>query len=125
MWQSRTSRMLKIIPAVAALALATGCTGLSDMDSAKETPMLPPHCNPTPTAADYPIPLGCTYVVNLHKMLEDPKDADAGRTLGPANGEREGAAVNAYRQNKIKSFDGEQNSTGGTSSTDISTERNQ
>lgn len=46
--------------------------------------------------------LGCTNRANLEQMLDDKQDLAAGRTLGPASGEREGNAVKAYQEGKTK-----------------------
>lgn len=46
--------------------------------------------------------LGCTNRANLEQMLDDKQDVAAGRTLAPANGERESNAVKAYEEGKTK-----------------------
>jgi hypothetical protein len=51
--------------------------------------------------ADSPY-FGCTVAVNLRANVADPSDLEIGRPLGPANGERETLAVEAYQQGKIK-----------------------
>ena len=51
--------------------------------------------------ADSPY-LGCSMAVNLRASVANPTDLEIGRPLGPANGERETLAVEAYQQGKIK-----------------------
>jgi len=55
--------------------------------------------------ADSPY-LGCVSAVNLRAMVADPADLERGRPLGPADGERQTGAIEAYRQGKIKPFQG-------------------
>ncbi len=55
--------------------------------------------------ADSPY-LGCTLAVNLRASLANPADLERGRPLGPADGERETRAVEAYQQGKIKPLQG-------------------
>jgi hypothetical protein len=50
--------------------------------------------------------LGCTSAFNLRAMVANPADLEHGRALGPADGERESHAIEAYRQGKIKAFEG-------------------
>ncbi len=46
--------------------------------------------------------LGCISERNLRAMVADPADLRRGRPLGPANGERETRAVQAYEQGRIR-----------------------
>jgi hypothetical protein len=55
--------------------------------------------------ADSPY-LGCISAANLKAMLANPADLDRGRPAGPANGEREASAIEAYQQGKVKVFQG-------------------
>jgi type IV pilus biogenesis protein CpaD/CtpE len=45
--------------------------------------------------------LGCVSALNLRAMVEDQADLERGRKLGPASGERETRAVEAYQQGKV------------------------
>jgi hypothetical protein len=49
--------------------------------------------------------LGCANRANLEMLVVRPSDLDAGRPLGPANGEHESRAVTTYQAGKIKDFD--------------------
>ena len=55
--------------------------------------------------ADSPF-YGCTAAVNLRAMAVEPGDLDAGRPLGPANGDQQVRAVDAYRLGRVKAFQG-------------------
>ncbi len=55
--------------------------------------------------ADSPY-LGCSSAANLRATLDNPADIERGRPTGPASGERETLAVEAYRQGKVKPFEG-------------------
>ena len=55
--------------------------------------------------ADSPY-LGCTLAVNLQASLANPADLERGTPYGPANGERETRAVEAYQQGRIKPLQG-------------------
>jgi hypothetical protein len=46
--------------------------------------------------------LGCTNRNNLRGMVEDKHDLDHGRTLGPADAERESQAVKRYEEGSVK-----------------------
>ena len=48
---------------------------------------------------------GCSTVTNLGMMVADPRDLVAGRALGPSDGTREAAAVQRYREDKVKELD--------------------
>ena len=50
--------------------------------------------------------LGCVSAANLRAMVADPADLERGRQLGPANGERETRAIEAYQLGKVKPFSG-------------------
>jgi pilus assembly protein CpaD len=50
------------------------------------------------------LPMGCVTNRNLQLMVEDPRDLIVGRSLGDADTEREVAAVNRYRADKVKPF---------------------
>lgn len=51
--------------------------------------------------ADSPY-IGCSIAVNLRANVANPVDLERGRPLGPADGQRETLAVEAYQQGKIK-----------------------
>ena len=46
--------------------------------------------------------LGCANRENLKAMLDNKHDLATGRSLGPADGERESSAVEAYEAGKTK-----------------------
>lgn len=46
--------------------------------------------------------LGCTNQDNLKNMVEDRRDLDRGRKLGPADAERESQAVRRYEEGIVK-----------------------
>jgi type IV pilus biogenesis protein CpaD/CtpE len=48
--------------------------------------------------------LGCVNAVNLQSMVDDPRDLERGRTLGPANGERESLGVGTYQRGRMPPF---------------------
>jgi len=48
--------------------------------------------------------LGCVNWTNLTAQVVRPADLAAGEALGPASGERAAAAIDTYRQGKIKPF---------------------
>ena len=50
------------------------------------------------------LPMGCVTNRNLQLMVEDPRDLIVGRSLGDSDTEREVAAVNRYRADKVKPF---------------------
>ncbi len=96
---------------ICVVLLLSGCTG--------QPPPLPPPVStaaqPCPQWAEYPRDkhsnadspyLGCTTAFNLRAMLANPQDLEHGRPLGPADGERESRAIEAYRQGKVKPFQG-------------------
>lgn len=71
----------------------------------------PTAARPCPPWVEFPadthsnedsIYLGCTNARNLRSMVENPEDLDHGRTLGPANGEREILGMDAYTQGAAK-----------------------
>jgi type IV pilus biogenesis protein CpaD/CtpE len=59
-----------------------------------------PHDN-----SDSPF-LGCIAAVNLRAMVANPADLRRGRSLGPADGDRESQAIETYQQGKIKPLAG-------------------
>lgn len=69
--------------------------------------------------ADSPF-LGCISDANLKAMVADPADLARGRPLGPADGERETRAIEAYQQGKVKPLEGSGTTTSSTSSTSSS-----
>ena len=97
------SDLFRLLPAALALiALLSGCID-------EHAPLAVE--SPCPAWVDYPKDnhindgspyLGCANRVNLEQMLDNKQDVAAGRTLGPASGEREGNAVKAYQEGKTK-----------------------
>jgi len=55
--------------------------------------------------ADSPY-LGCSSAANLQATVADQADIERGRPTGPASGERETLAVEAYQQGKVKPLQG-------------------
>lgn len=49
---------------------------------------------------------GCTNRHNLESMIQQKSDLTQGRPLGPANAEREAAAVKRYEEGKVKTSSG-------------------
>ena len=49
---------------------------------------------------------GCVSNENLRAMVADPADLDGGRPLGPAPGDVQSSAIEAYQQGKVKAFEG-------------------
>jgi len=49
-----------------------------------------------------PADLGCTNRRNLEHMVEAPLDLERGRSLGPADAEREAHAVKIYEEGKVQ-----------------------
>jgi type IV pilus biogenesis protein CpaD/CtpE len=49
-------------------------------------------------------------------MVADPADLEQGQTLGPADGQRETRAIEAYQQGKARAFQGSGASSAGASS---------
>lgn len=103
-WPSVIATML----GVGAMLLVSGCT-------TGPPPPLPMStaAQPCPQWADYPRNihsgrnspfLGCTTNYNLQAMVANPEDLVHGRPLGPADGEREACAVQAYRLGEVKPF---------------------
>ena len=93
--------------------LVTGIAALMLSACSNGVPEAPTGSTPCPAWPNYPTDdhsngrspfLGCANAVNLRDMVETPTDLDHGRTLGPANGEREAHAVRAYEQGQIKDF---------------------
>lgn len=74
----------------------------------------PPYVNyPADIHANDPSPyLGCSNRANLEQMVEDKRDLEVGRTLGPADGAREAKAVKDYKEGKTKTSTGSSSTTG-------------
>lgn len=103
----RRGRVLALIagPLLAALA---GCASGNSHDHLAAAPGAPaqPTCAPLaayakadPKAAPSE---GCWNAYNLARMVADPKDLEQGRPLGPADGARQAAAVEAYERGQPK-----------------------
>jgi pilus assembly protein CpaD len=62
---------------------------------------------------------GCATAANFGLMIDDPRDLEIGRTLGPADAETTIDAVARYRAGKVKPLTGSsgETSTSGTSGT--------
>ena len=96
-------RLLALLAAPLLAALA-GCASGANHDSlaARPGPVAQPACAPLtayakadPKAAPAE---GCWNAYNLAKMVADPKDLEQGKPLGPADGARQAAAVEAYER---------------------------
>jgi type IV pilus biogenesis protein CpaD/CtpE len=57
--------------------------------------------------------LGCTVALNLRENAANPADLERGRSLGPADGQRETLAVETYQLNKVKPFTASTSTTSG------------
>jgi type IV pilus biogenesis protein CpaD/CtpE len=68
---------------------ATRCSSWADLTH-------PDHGNREPSN------LGCTNRRNLEQMVEDKRDLEQGRPLGPADAERESLAVKNYEEGHVK-----------------------
>ncbi len=92
-----------------AVAGAAGCVSDPAPPPTKSAEMACPQWVKFPadhhSEADSPY-LGCVSAANLKAMLANPTDLDKGRTSGPADGEREAAAIDAYQHGKVKAFQG-------------------
>lgn len=115
----RCSSVIATVLGIGAMSLASGCT-----TGPPPPPPMSTAAQPCPQWAIYPLDihsgqdspyLGCTVEYNLRAMVANPADLDHGRTLGPADGERESRAIEAYRQGKVKPFEGS-GASGATSS---------
>lgn len=106
------SRTVCLALGTAALLAAAGCESMEKEPGAPayrqactaEAPTLqtPPIPHDDMTGAAY---FGCSNEQNLRAMVDNPSDLEKGRTLGPANGERESTHVEDYRKGKTKSFE--------------------
>jgi hypothetical protein len=90
---------------LALLACATACTTAGRILPA------PTAANPCPPWVEFPADrhsnqeaayLGCSNDVNLRASVEDPRDLEGGRALGPGNGLRESLAVGQYESGQTK-----------------------
>jgi hypothetical protein len=98
---------LSKLVAIAGLLLAgSGCS-----DRTEPPPPVPTAAQPCPQWTEFPSDrhsnrdspyLGCANTMNLRSMVENPADLEHGRPLGPADGEHEARAVEAYRAGKVK-----------------------
>jgi type IV pilus biogenesis protein CpaD/CtpE len=97
----------RIIVLAGALAVGLpGCAGTDDVPPPSATGPCPPWvAYPADRHGNAGSPyLGCVNVVNLQNMVDDPHDLERGRTLGPANGERESLGVGTYQRGRIPPF---------------------
>jgi hypothetical protein len=94
---------------VGMISLASGCT------AQPPPPTVSTAAQPCPQWVEFPLDkhsgedspyLGCTVDFNLRAMVANPDDLEHGRALGPADGDVQSRAVEAYRQGKIKPFQG-------------------
>lgn len=97
-----------LMPMLAGVALLIGPAGCVDRTGAQ---LAPTAAHPCPPWVEFPANthvnedpayLGCVNAVNLENMVESPEDLAHGRILGPASGERQSIAVDAYDQGKVK-----------------------
>jgi hypothetical protein len=103
-----------------AAALMLGCGTVQAMLGCASPPVSAPLPivtteQPCPSWVAYPTDhhsnadspsLGCVSALNLRAMVEHPADLERGRPLGPASGERESRAVEAYDQGKVQPLAG-------------------
>jgi type IV pilus biogenesis protein CpaD/CtpE len=108
--QFRRLPLSKMVAIAGLLLAGSGCA-----DRADPPLPVPTAAQPCPQWTEFPADrhsnrdspyLGCTNAMNLRSMVENPADLEHGRQLGPADGERETRAVEAYRQGKVKSGQG-------------------
>lgn len=96
-----------LVPMLAG-AVLIGQAGCAERTGAQLTPTAALPCPPwvefpaDPHVNEDAAYLGCVNAVNLENMVESPDDLTHGRTLGPASGERQSIAVDAYNQGKVK-----------------------
>ena len=117
MTHSMRNISIEALAAAAILLVSAGCT---DRTGAQSTPTAG---HPCPPWVEFPADihnneespyLGCVNAANLKVSVDNQNDLKQGRTLGPADGERESTAVGAYDQGKVKPFVA---TTGGATST--------
>jgi hypothetical protein len=91
------------------LALCGGCA------PDRPPPPGPTAAQPCPAWTSYPADLhsnsdarylGCANAANLQAMVADKADLKKGAPLGSGDGNRATLAVEAYRQDKVKAFEG-------------------
>lgn len=106
-WRRSLLRSVASAAAAGLLLAGTGCApGERDLP-------LPTASQPCPAWVYFPANrhsnrdptyLGCSTTLNLQNTVARPRDLAEGRPLGPADGTRAAAAVNAYEQDKVKPF---------------------
>jgi type IV pilus biogenesis protein CpaD/CtpE len=110
MTMDRSERLVPVVMPLLAVLLLAGCASRAGVQTA------PTARFPCPPWVEFPADihsndespyLGCVNAVNLIKSAENPQDLVHGRTLAPAEGERESRAVDAY-QARVKSQSGSQ-----------------
>lgn len=100
----RFENVCRALAVTAALAALGGCA----TEDAKPVAVSGNNCpawteHPADAHSNAPsLYLGCTNAVNLEHMVENPADLDAGRELGPADGDRETMSVTNYKEGKVK-----------------------
>lgn len=104
-WRRR--RSLPLPRALLLLIVLSACaSGTTEVPGVAAAP-------PCPAWVDFPADhhsnagspyLGCTNAANLRSMVANPNDLQQGRSLGPADGERETNAVRTYEQGQVKNF---------------------
>ncbi len=105
MLRPKLLRFPVMLAGAAVMALLAGCAG-------EHGPVM---ASPCPAWVDYPADLhsndgssylGCVNQANLEQMLADKHDLEQGRTLAPADGERQAKAISDYKAGKTKTSSG-------------------
>jgi hypothetical protein len=101
----RMRHLLRHSGSLLLLAVGTGCA------TPTANAALPTVERPCPPWVEFPADpysnvepayLGCSNDINLRTTLEDARDRERGRALGPTNGNRESLAVGRYETGQTK-----------------------
>lgn len=93
-WLTATAAVSIALPII---SLTFGSVAAEEASCARWTPQLGANHDNAPTFHG-----PCANEYNLEKMIEKKSDLSQGRPLGPANAEREAAAVKRYEEGKVK-----------------------
>jgi len=105
-----TGRMRHGLSLAAALAMSAALTACTT-PSRNTAALTPTAEHPCPPWVEFPADrnsnadsayLGCSVDYNLKATLEDPRDYEHGRELGPASGARESLGVAQYQTGQVK-----------------------
>ncbi|MDR3512598.1 MAG: CpaD family pilus assembly lipoprotein [Caulobacteraceae bacterium] len=93
--------------AALAMPVLSGCVDRhpESADSAQTRTAAQPICQPADPSPGAAVTLpeeGCWNAANLAKMVADPADLTQGKPLGPADGSRETAVIDAYKRGPPK-----------------------